>query len=118
MGVPDVWSVYLTVEDVNKTLESVPGHGGQVIVPAMQVGEAGTMAVALDPAGAAIGLWVPKRTKRRKASMAISCLIAAFVVWRGPDEDRLEHAMFADRRCKLDERLRFEDDGRPLRSRC
>jgi uncharacterized protein len=56
-GAHDVWSVYLTVEDVSKTLESVPGHGGQVIVPAMQVGQAGTMAVALDPAGAAIGLW-------------------------------------------------------------
>ena len=24
----DVWSVYLTVEDVGKTLESVPAHGG------------------------------------------------------------------------------------------
>lgn len=56
-GAHDVWSVYLTVEDVNKTLESVPGHSGQVIVPAMQVGQAGTMAFALDPAGAAIGLW-------------------------------------------------------------
>jgi predicted enzyme related to lactoylglutathione lyase len=59
-GAPhDVWSVYLTVDDVTKTLESVAEHGGQVAVPAMQVGEAGTMAVALDPAGAAIGLWQP-----------------------------------------------------------
>ncbi|MGH3278077.1 MAG: VOC family protein [Trebonia sp.] len=56
-GAHDVWSVYLTVEDISKTLESVPGHDGQVIVPAMQVGQAGTMGVALDPAGAAIGLW-------------------------------------------------------------
>ena len=31
---------------------------------------------------------VPKRAKRRKASMAISCLITALVVWRRPDKDR------------------------------
>ena len=40
-GRPDVWSVYLTVEDISKTLDAVPGHSGQVIVPAMQVGQAG-----------------------------------------------------------------------------
>ena len=55
----DIWSVYLTVEDTSKTLESALEHGGQVAVPAMQVGEAGTMGVALDPGGAAIGLWQP-----------------------------------------------------------
>ena len=54
------------MEDVGKTLESVPGHGGQVIVPAMQVGQAGTMAVALDPAGAAIGLWQADRVRRHR----------------------------------------------------
>src|SRR5246127_5507230 len=32
-GASDVWSVYLTVEDVGKTLESVPEHGGQGIWP-------------------------------------------------------------------------------------
>src|ERR1700729_1242648 len=50
-GAHDVWSVYLTVEDVGKTLESVPAHGGQVIVPPRQVGQAGTMGGALAPGG-------------------------------------------------------------------
>ena len=59
-GAPtDLWSVYLTVEDAAKTLESVTEHGGQVIVTPMQVGETGTMGVALDPGGAAIGIWQP-----------------------------------------------------------
>ncbi|MGD0554247.1 MAG: VOC family protein [Streptosporangiaceae bacterium] len=58
-GPADVWSVYLTVDDIEKTLELVTASGGQVIVPAMQVGEAGTMGVALDPGGAGIGLWQP-----------------------------------------------------------
>jgi predicted enzyme related to lactoylglutathione lyase len=55
----DIWSAYLTVDDIARTLESVPGHGGQVIVPAMQVADAGTMAVVTDPGGASIGLWQP-----------------------------------------------------------
>jgi predicted enzyme related to lactoylglutathione lyase len=55
----DIWAVYLTVEDIAKTLESIPEHGGQVVVPAMKVGEAGTMGVAIDPGGAAVGLWQP-----------------------------------------------------------
>jgi predicted enzyme related to lactoylglutathione lyase len=58
-GAHDVWGVYLTVEDVAKTLESVTANGGQVIAPAMQVGEAGTMAVIADPGDAVIGLWQP-----------------------------------------------------------
>jgi hypothetical protein len=55
--VSDVWSIYLATDDVTKTLEAVPTHGGQVIVPAMQVGDAGTMAFVLDASGAGIGLW-------------------------------------------------------------
>lgn len=58
-GGSDIWSVYLTVGDIAKTLESVPVYGGQVVVPSMKVGEAGTMAVAADPGGATIGLWQP-----------------------------------------------------------
>jgi predicted enzyme related to lactoylglutathione lyase len=53
----DFWSVYLTVEDASKTLEAAAAAGGQVYVPAMQVGEAGTMGVVADPGGASIGLW-------------------------------------------------------------
>ena len=58
-GTPDVWSVYLTVEDAQKTIEAAQAAGGQVIVPPMQVGDAGTMGMVLDPGGSAIGLWQP-----------------------------------------------------------
>jgi predicted enzyme related to lactoylglutathione lyase len=56
---PDVWSVYLTTDDAAKTLEAAGASGGQVFVPAMQVGELGTMAVVGDPTGAMIGVWQP-----------------------------------------------------------
>ena len=58
-GVPDIWSVYLAVDDAAKTLEAAGAHGGQVVVPAMPVGDLGTMAMITDVGGAAIGLWQP-----------------------------------------------------------
>jgi predicted enzyme related to lactoylglutathione lyase len=58
-GAHDVWGIYLTVDDVAKTLDSVTANGGQIIAPAMQVGEAGTMAIVTDPGDAVIGLWQP-----------------------------------------------------------
>ena len=60
-GGHDIWSVYLTVQDIEETIESVLAHDGQVVVAPMKVGEAGTMAVALDPGQAPIGLWQPEQ---------------------------------------------------------
>lgn len=58
-GVSDVWSVYLTTDDANKTVDAARANGGQVYVEAMQVGDLGTMAVVADPGGASIGIWQP-----------------------------------------------------------
>jgi predicted enzyme related to lactoylglutathione lyase len=58
-GMPDAWSVYLATDDVTKTLDAAAAAGGQVVVPAMVVGEFGAMAVVTDPGGAAIGVWQP-----------------------------------------------------------
>jgi predicted enzyme related to lactoylglutathione lyase len=57
--VHDVWSIYLATDDAAKTVDAAAASGSQVIVPAMPVGELGTMAVVLDPGGAAIGMWQP-----------------------------------------------------------
>jgi predicted enzyme related to lactoylglutathione lyase len=57
---PDVWSIYLTTDDVEKTLSAAAASGGTVVVPAMPVGDAGTMAFVTDPSGAGVGLWQPK----------------------------------------------------------
>ena len=43
-GVPDVWSVYLAVDDAEKTVEAATANGGQVFVEPMAVGDLGTMA--------------------------------------------------------------------------
>jgi predicted enzyme related to lactoylglutathione lyase len=56
---PDAWSVYLATDDARKTIDVAAANGGQVMVPAMDVGDLGTMGVVMDAGGAAIGLWQP-----------------------------------------------------------
>jgi predicted enzyme related to lactoylglutathione lyase len=58
-GTPDHWSVYLAAANAEATVESASSRGSTVIVPAMPVGELGSMAVVTDPGGDAIGIWQP-----------------------------------------------------------
>lgn len=58
---PDVWSVYLAVDDARASAESAKTHGASVLAEAMDVGDLGTMAVLADPAGAGFGLWQRKQ---------------------------------------------------------
>jgi hypothetical protein len=59
MGVSDVWSVYLAVEDAAATVQAARDAGSEVLVEPMAVGDLGTMAVVTDPGGAVIGMWQP-----------------------------------------------------------
>jgi predicted enzyme related to lactoylglutathione lyase len=54
---PGSWSVYLASDDATRTLDATVAQGGQVIVPATNVADLGTMAVVADPGGAGIGIW-------------------------------------------------------------
>ena len=56
-GMPPVWTVYITVGDLEATLAKVESAGGSVLQPPMDVMEAGRMAVVADPAGAVLALW-------------------------------------------------------------
>jgi predicted enzyme related to lactoylglutathione lyase len=58
-GVPDLWSVYLAVDDAEATVARAAERGGQVMVPAMDVMTLGRMAVVVDVGGAVIGMWQP-----------------------------------------------------------
>lgn len=54
---PTVWTTYLATDDVDATLAKVTAAGGTVMMPAMDVMQAGRMAVVVDPTGAVVGLW-------------------------------------------------------------
>jgi uncharacterized protein len=58
-GVPDLWSVYLATDNAEATVARAVEHGGQVMVPAMDVMTLGRMAVVVDVGGAVIGMWQP-----------------------------------------------------------
>ena len=62
-SMPDVWSIYLEVTDAEKSCAQVAELGLPVIVPAMEVGDFGTMAVVADPTGAVVGMWQPDQHK-------------------------------------------------------
>ncbi|NLU85111.1 VOC family protein [Rhodococcus sp. HNM0569] len=62
-GPSDVWSVYLRTDDPAATVTAVEDAGGTVMVPPMDVGEEGTMMVAVDTAGAVIGFWKANQHK-------------------------------------------------------
>lgn len=59
MEMPSVWNTYVATDDLAATSESVQAAGGSVMMPPMQVMDAGHMAVFADPTGAAFSAWQP-----------------------------------------------------------
>lgn len=57
MGIPPMWNTYVTVDDIEASTKVAASAGGQVMMPAMDVMEAGRMAVIVDPTGAVVCLW-------------------------------------------------------------
>jgi predicted enzyme related to lactoylglutathione lyase len=56
-GIPTVWTTYLAVDDVDKTVTRIREHGGTVFMEPMTIMDLGRMAMAADPTGAMFGLW-------------------------------------------------------------
>ena len=59
MGIPPMWNTYVTVDDIDATVAKVDSAGGSVMMPPMQVMDAGSMAVVADPTGAVACMWQP-----------------------------------------------------------
>ena len=51
------WTTYLAVDDVDAMTLRVTEAGGTALMPAIEIGDFGRMAVVADPAGAVFGLW-------------------------------------------------------------
>lgn len=59
---PPAWMTYLAADDVDPVAAKITAAGGQLTHGPADVGEEGRMAVAVDPAGVAFGLWQGGRT--------------------------------------------------------
>jgi uncharacterized protein len=58
---PPAWTVYFATVDVDASAARIRELGGQVMMGPIDVTEEGRMLVAMDPCGAAFGLWQPLR---------------------------------------------------------
>lgn len=56
---PDVWSTYISTDDIDATVAAIPEAGGVVLAGPMPVASLGSMAIAQDPTGASFGVWQP-----------------------------------------------------------
>jgi len=54
---PTAWTVYIGTPNAAETAKKAEAAGAKVIVPVMEVGEQGHMAIIQDPSGAYLGLW-------------------------------------------------------------
>ena len=59
MPMPTAWAMYLTVESADATAAAIKEAGGNVVMGPMDVFDQGRLAFAMDPTGAAFGLWQP-----------------------------------------------------------
>ena len=60
-GAPSAWTVYFATDDLDATAAKVREHGGNVMMPPMDVMEEGRLAVFTDPTGAHFGAWQARR---------------------------------------------------------
>lgn len=56
-GMPAIWNSYVATDDVAATAAAVTEADGTVMMPPMQVMDAGHMAIFADPTGAAFSAW-------------------------------------------------------------
>lgn len=56
-AMPAVWNTYIATDDCEAVSAKVVAAGGSVLMPTMQVMDAGSMAVFADPTGAAFSVW-------------------------------------------------------------
>ncbi|GAA1746374.1 VOC family protein [Nostocoides vanveenii] len=57
---PSVWTSYLAADSADACAAAVTAAGGTLMMPAFDVGDVGRMFVAVDPSGAAFGVWEAK----------------------------------------------------------
>ena len=53
---PPTWGTYVTVADVNETIETAQNLGGTVVMPPMDIPSVGRFALIQDPQGAMIAV--------------------------------------------------------------
>ena len=59
-SMPSQWMVYITVDDLDKSMEECERRGGNIVVRDRDMGPYGRLSVLQDPAGAFLAIIQPK----------------------------------------------------------
>jgi hypothetical protein len=59
-GAPSAWLPYVLVPDIVAATEKARSLGATIIREVMQVADAGSLSIIMDPTGAVLGLWQSK----------------------------------------------------------
>ena len=60
-GAPSAWLAYVLVDDVVAATQKAKSLGATIMKDVQPVPDAGRFSIILDPTGAALGLWEPKK---------------------------------------------------------
>jgi uncharacterized protein len=63
MKAPPFWLPFVSVSSVDQTVKKAKAAGGKILSPPMDVMDSGRMAVMMDPTGAVIAAWQPRKHK-------------------------------------------------------
>jgi uncharacterized protein len=64
-GSPPRWQAYVGVDDVAASTRKAKELGAKIMMEKTEVGDYGFMSVIVDPTGATIALWEPKRRAQK-----------------------------------------------------
>ncbi|MGP8163389.1 MAG: VOC family protein [Acidimicrobiales bacterium] len=59
MRADNTWKIYLSTDDLARTVDAAAAAGAQIVFPPMGVADLGRQAVLVDPTGAVLGAWQP-----------------------------------------------------------
>jgi len=62
-GASSAWLPYVLVDDIVAATEKAKSLGATVTTDSMEVMDAGWLSIFVDPTGATLGLWKPKRSE-------------------------------------------------------
>ena len=60
-GAPSHWLAYVGVDDIAAATKKAKELGAKVMLDVTPVADMGSMSIIVDPSGAALGLWQPKK---------------------------------------------------------
>lgn len=61
-GAPSAWLAYVNVDNIKAATDKAKSLGATVLRDVTEVPNAGSFSIIVDPTGAMLGLWQPKRT--------------------------------------------------------